>query len=119
MKKHSILYFLPAIICFLIIVVATVSDTLYFTEYVMPVVIIAVLILSGVTLCKGKIWGAILAVVLFGGSSIWDYYFTYLPWLDNRPVDAVVINTYVPVYYIYVPLIIFYLFCICKVKKQK
>lgn len=119
MKKLNPLYFIPAIICFLIIVVTTVSDTLYFTEYAMPIVIIAVMILAGVTLYKGKIWGAVLTVIFFGGSSIWEYHFKYLPWLDSRPADTVAVNTYVPVYYIYVPIILFYLFCIYKVKKQK
>ena len=119
MKKYYILFFVPVIVCAFVICTVFTSDTLYFTEYIMPILIIAVMLFAGVTLCKGKIWGAILAVILFGTSSIWDYYFKYLPWLESKTADTVVVHSYVPVYYIYVPLIIFYLFCIYKVKKQK
>ena len=117
-KKFNLLYFLPAIICFIVIIITMVSDTLYFTNYTAIAVNIAVMLFAGITMCKGKIWGAILTVIFYGGLSVWDYYFKYLPWLNSQIPDTVVVHTYLPVYYIYVPVIIFYIFCIIKVKKD-
>ncbi|MBP1551195.1 MAG: hypothetical protein J6C04_02835, partial [Oscillospiraceae bacterium] len=69
MKKLNPLYFIPAIICFVVIIITTVSDTLYFTDYIAIAVNIAVMLFAGITMCKGKIWGAILTVIFYGGLS--------------------------------------------------
>ena len=112
MKKFKIVYFLPVIIYLLIIALTLISDTLYFTDYSKVILSMAAMVVAAVTLCQGKMWGAVLAVIFYGVWSIWDYYMVYLPWFESRPVDTVVIHSILPAYYICVPVMIYYLFCI-------
>ena len=118
MKKFKIIYFLPVIIYLLIIALTLISDTLYFTDYTKAVLSMAVMVVAAVTLCKNRIWGAFFAALFYGVWSIWDYYMVYLPWLDSRPVDTVVIHSIMPAYYICVPIMIFYIICAIKVKRD-
>lgn len=118
MKKLKIIYFLPVIIYLLIIATTLISDTLYFTDYTKAVLSMAVMVVAAAILYKGKIWGAVLTVIFYSWWSIWDYYMVYLPWLNSQTPDTVVAHSYLPAYYITVPVIAYYLLCIIVVKKS-
>lgn len=118
MKKVKIVYFLPVIILALIMLAVLISNALYLTDYTALVLNMAVMIVAAITMQKGKIWGAILAIVFYGGWSIWDYYAIYLPWLDSIPQDTVAVHSLVPVYYTAVPVMIYYFICMIIVKKE-
>lgn len=116
MKK--ILYFLPLIICIFIILIAAVSNVLYFTDYTLLVLNMAVMTFAGLAMCKGKVWGAYFAIAFYAVWSVWDYYVKYLP-SKNSTDPFGVVNIHFPVYGIAVYVIIFYLYCAYKIKTDK
>ena len=105
MKKFKKLYyFLPAIILLIIMAVTCVSDVLYITDYTNLILNFAVMVLSGVLMCKGKVWGAVFGAVFFAVWGIVDY-IAYL----NTPFD--IMNQRIPAIWLSWPVILFYIIC--------
>ena len=114
MKPIKSLYFLPAVICVLFITATFFSNVLYFTDYTMVILNLFVMLMAGVTLWNSKTWGAYLAIAYYAVASVRDYYMVYLP-----KVNLISTDIYIPVYNVFIPLIIYYIFCIVSVKKSQ
>lgn len=103
-KLKKTYYFLPALILSIIVMVACISDVLYFTDYTKLLLNFAVMVFTGVRMYKGKVSGALLGIVFFAGWSVLDY-IEYM----NTPFD--ILNQRMPVIWISWTVILFYLIC--------
>ena len=110
MKK--LIYFLPAIILLIIVAVTCVSDVLYITDYTNLILNFAVMVLSGVHMYKGKIWGAVFGALFFAVWGLVDY-ICYL----NTPVDLM--HQQLPAIWFIWPVILFYLICAVVIAYKK
>ena len=118
MKKLKILYFIPLIICLFIMLLAATSDVLYITDYTLIILNLTVMLLAGIVMCKGKAWGAYFAIAFYAIWSVWDYYAVYLP-SKNSADPFGVVNIHFPVYGTAIYVIIFYMYCVYKIKTDK
>ncbi|MBQ6896422.1 MAG: hypothetical protein IJN69_04360 [Oscillospiraceae bacterium] len=117
-KLKNLIYFTPLAVCLFIILAAWVNNVLYFTDYTLMIFNLTVMLLAGVVLCKGKVWGAYFAIAFYTVWSVWDYFAKYLPSKNNAAPFGVV-NIHFPVYGTAVYVIIFYLYCVYKIKTDK
>ena len=102
----------------LIMILAAVSNVFYFTDYTLIILNLTVMLLAGIVMCKGKAWGAYFAIAFYAVWSVWDYYAVYLP-SKNSADPFGVVNIHFPVYGTAIYVIIFYMYCVYKIKTDK
>ena len=117
-KLKKLIYFIPLIICLFIMLAAWESNVLYFTDYTLTVLNLTVMLVAGGVMSKGKVLGAYFAIAFYAIWSVWDYYTKYLP-SKNSADPFGVVNIHFPVYGTAVYVIIFYLYCVYKIKTEK
>lgn len=117
-KLKKLLYFTPLIVCLVIMLAAWISNVLYVTDYTLLILNLSVMLLAGVVMCKGKVWGAYFAIAFYAIWSVWDYYAVYLP-SKNSADPFGVVNIHFPVYGTAIYVIIFYMYCVYRIKTDK